>query len=134
MDSIEKLISEYEGELNFAFVDYMPKGLTGLIIDNVIYIDDKLSNNHKKAVLAEEIGHHKTAVGDIVDYNDHHKMKVERLGRKWSYKKLVPKKDLLKFIHNKEQVFDYEIAENFEVPDEIVKEVVEMYRIEGEII
>lgn len=133
MNSIEKLISEYDDELSFIFVDYMPKGLSGLIIDKVVYIDDKLPDNRKKAVVAEEIGHHKTAVGNIVDYNDHHKMKAEKMGRKWSYKKLVPKQDLLKFIHNKEQVFDYEIAENFEVPDEIVKEVIEMYRVEGEI-
>lgn len=83
------------------------------------------------STLAEEIGHFETAPGDIIDQSHPINRKYESLGRKWGYKKLIPYEKLKAFIESKETVHSYELAEEFEAPDDIVDEVIQMYRIEG---
>lgn len=57
-------------------------GSNGLIYKNRIAISNRLKTSAEKAcVLAEEIGHHHTAVGDIFDLQDIENMKQEQKGR-----------------------------------------------------
>ena len=132
MNKIEKLISEFD-HLTFHFMNDMPEGLKGLICDKNIYIKDDMPNDLTYSTLAEEIGHYETALGDFIDQNNLINRKLELQGRRWSYKKLVPNDQLKKFIKDKEEVYAHDIAEEFEVPAEIVKNVVEMYKVEGKL-
>ena len=43
-------------------------GYTGLYRNNRIYLDKTKSNRKKKVVLAEEFGHHKRSIGNILNY------------------------------------------------------------------
>lgn len=81
--------------------------------------------------MAEEIAHYKTVEGDILNLSIVLNRKYESLGRKWSYRKLMPQKDLEKFIKANETVHRYDLAEEFGIPDDVVDEAILMYRIEG---
>lgn len=132
MNRIEQLISEY-GSLNFHFKEDMPEGLSGLISENNVYVNNKLPFEELYATLAEEIGHYETAPGDIIDQSQAFNRKYESLGRRWGYKKLVPLEKLQSFIESRETTHYYDLAEEFEIPHNMVNEVIQMYRVEGKI-
>lgn len=132
MNQIEKLISEY-GSLNFHFKDDMPDGLGGLISDNNVYVNANEPFERLYSNLAEEIGHYETSPGDIINQKIPRNRKYELLGRKWSYKKLIPYDQLKALIDSKETYHRYELAEKFGVPDDIVEQAIQMYRVEGKI-
>lgn len=134
MNKQERLMSYYDGELKFIYDESMPAGLSGLIIENTVYLNKNLSHEELVATIAEEIGHYKTSPQiDITDYNNLRNRKSEHIARKWSYKYLVPFHQLKSFVKNKEAVYDYELAEEFEVPKEIIEEAVNMYRVDGKL-
>lgn len=62
---------------------------TGLIKGKRIAIKKELTNKQKACVLAEELGHYFTSVGDIIDQTNINNRKQERKARKWGYCKLV---------------------------------------------
>lgn len=64
---------------------YEVKGLKGLYIDGCIAIDKNLTQREKGCVLAEEIGHHLTSVGDILDQSNDNNRKQEYKARLVSY-------------------------------------------------
>ena len=65
-------------------------GSDGLIYRNRIAISNRLKTSAEKAcVLAEEIGHHHTAVGDIFDLQDIENMKQEQKGRLHGYNRMI---------------------------------------------
>lgn len=45
--------------------------------------------SQKACVLAEELGHYHTAVGNIIDMQDIRNVKQERQGRIWAYDKMI---------------------------------------------
>lgn len=61
----------------------------GRIKGNRIAIKKDLTETEKKCVLAEELGHHYTAVGDILDQSSAENRKQEMRGRIVAYNKLV---------------------------------------------
>lgn len=67
----------------------MPKGLAGLYMDNVIYLDKHRSKYEKHCILAEEIGHYETTFGDITDLKKVSNWKLELVARRWGYEKIV---------------------------------------------
>ncbi len=78
-----------------------PKGLNGLLKDKKIGINSKLpTSTHKKCILAEELGHYHTAVGDILDQTNLVNKKAELKGRQWGYKKLVPLEKIIEASFN----------------------------------
>mgnify|MGYP007115526323 CR=1 FL=1 len=64
-------------------------GLKGLYYNGNIAIEKKLTQNQKACVLAEELGHHYTTVGNILDQSDPGAMKQERKARLWAYNELI---------------------------------------------
>lgn len=132
MNSLEKLMGEFDNHLTFIFDDNMPDKLQGLIVDDTVYINNNLPFDRVLSTLAEEIGHYKTGVStDITDFTKKFNKKEEIKARKWSYKKILPYRKLENFIKNKHSVESYEIAEEFEIPEDIVEEVIDMYKTEG---
>lgn len=64
--------------------------IKGLYINNHIAINKDLKTESEKAcVLAEELGHHYTAVGDILDQSSADNRKQEMKGRILAYNRLV---------------------------------------------
>ena len=62
----------------------------GLIYKNRIAISDRLETSAEKAcVLAEEIGHYHTAVGDIVNLQNIENLKQEQKGRLHGYNRMI---------------------------------------------
>lgn len=70
-------------------------GFTGLYRNNRIYLDKTKSSRKKKIVLAEEFGHYKLTVGNIIDYNSAGAWKEEWKARRFGIELLISLDDLL---------------------------------------
>ena len=101
--------------------------IKGLYCDGVIAISDRLTETEKAAVLAEEIGHHLTAVGNILDQNDALSRKLELRGRVWAYKRLIGFINIIEAYkagcRNR-----FETAEFLGVTEEMLQEAIDYYR------
>ena len=103
-------------------------GYGGRIYGNRIAIHDRLeTTTEKSCVLAEELGHYHTTVGDITDLSDPQNRKQERQARLWAYNKLIGLSGIAKaFEHGCQNRF--EIAEFLDVTEEFLEECVVCYR------
>lgn len=61
----------------------------GLIKGNKIRINKNLAYREKGCILAEELGHHYTSYGNILDLDDIRNKKQEKRARNWAYEKYV---------------------------------------------
>ncbi len=91
----------------------------GRIKGNRIAIKKDMIETEKKCVLAEEIGHYHTTVGDILNQNYTENRKQERRARIWAYNRLIALSDLVKAYQNGCQS-QFEIAEYLEVTEEFL--------------
>lgn len=115
-------------ELNISEMDLSDvTGLKGLYVDGNIAVEKNMSEIEKACVLAEEIGHHKTSVGNILDLNDVGNRKQERKARLWAYNKQIGLSGLVRAFEHGCQT-RYEIAEYLEVTEEFLQECVDCYR------
>lgn len=66
--------------------------IKGLYVDGVITLNKSIleTTAEKKCILAEEMGHHHTAYGNILNQSHIVSKKQELLGRKWAFHRLVP--------------------------------------------
>ncbi len=71
--------------MNLSDVD----GLKGLYLNGNIAIEKNMTSIEKTCVLAEELGHHYTTVGDILDMNNATNRKQEQRARAWAYNKMI---------------------------------------------
>ena len=61
------------------------KRIKGLYCDGTVAIRDNIDTTAEKAcVLAEELGHHYTSVGNIIDMDSSSNRKQERQARLWA--------------------------------------------------
>lgn len=88
MSRYEMLKAQYP-HLDIREEPLMPRGLSGLYFDNTIRINKNLIAYEKTGVLAEEVGHHETTYGDILDLRDIRKKKLEVVARRWGYEKIL---------------------------------------------
>ena len=99
----------------------------GRIKGNTIYLRQNMNTVEKACVLAEEMGHHHTSVGNILDMNDVRNRKQERQARLWAYNRLIGLRGIIKAYEAGCQS-RYEIAEYLEVTEECLQECIEIYR------
>lgn len=92
----------------------------------VIFIEKSLSNRDKKCVLAEEIGHHHTSTGNILNLNNHFKVKQERWAREWGARKLINYNEFKRAIKIHDSI--YEVAEELEVNCDLLVTYVKMLK------
>ena len=85
------------------------------------------TNRQKAAVLCEEIGHHQTAVGNILDEKDPWSRKIEQRGRAWSYDLLIGLSGIVKAAQAG-CTSRYEAAELLDVPEDVLQDAVDYYR------
>lgn len=85
------------------------------------------TSTEKACVLAEELGHHYTTVGDIIELDTPQKRKQERQARLWAYNKQIGLHGLINaFEHGCKNRF--ETAEYLEVTEDFLEEAIECYR------
>lgn len=100
----------------------------GLIKGNKIAIRKDIETSIEKAcVLAEELGHHYTTVGNIIDLTDAQNRKQERQARLWAYNKQIGLTGIIRTFEAGCQNI-HEMAEYLEVTEEFLHEAIECYR------
>lgn len=99
----------------------------GRIKGNRIAIQNTLTETEKKCVLAEELGHHYTTTGDILNQSSIENRKQEQQARTWAYNKLIGLMGIVDSYkagcHNAA-----EMAEHLNVTEEFLMEALERYR------
>lgn len=81
----------------------------------------------KTCVLAEELGHHHTSVGNIIDMENVSNRKQERQARLWGYNKLIGLTGIITAFRAGCQN-RHEIAELLDVTEEYLQECIDCYR------
>lgn len=102
-------------------------GSDGLISGNRIAIRKNMSTVKKGCTLAEELGHHHTTYGNILDQSDVMNRKQEFRARVWAYQRIVTMDKLIAAYH-KGCRNPYEIAEEMEVTEEFFLEALQVFK------
>lgn len=129
MNKLEKLEQD-AFEANVRVHDYYlgEESLRGIYVNGNVAINTSVNNSiEKTCVLAEELGHHHTSVGNILDMDLTGNRKQERQARLWAYDKLIGLRRIINaFQHGCQS--RYEIAEYLEVTEEFLDECISCYR------
>lgn len=129
MNQLEKLEQEaFDSKVKVHNYYLGENDLKGIYIDGNIAISTSVDNNvEKTCILAEELGHHHTTVGNILDMSDSGNRKQERQARLWGYNKLIGLSGLIKAFESGCQD-RFEVAEYLGVTDEYLCECLDAYR------
>ena len=123
----EKLLDEAQSEGLIVKEKYIP-GYSGRIYKNRIAIHNEIrTSSEKSCVLAEELGHHCTTVGNILDQSSVSNRKQELRARMWAYNKLIGLIGIIKSYEHGCQSY-HEMAEYLDVTEEFLKDALERYR------
>ncbi len=130
MTGYEELLTDADKE-NIIVTDQFDLSgtrLKGLYCDGTIALNrDMYIESEKTCVLAEELGHHYTTVGDIMDQTNVTNRKQERRARIWAYHKLLSLNDLIdSYVCGCQN--RYEIAEHLNVTEEFLMDCLSYYR------
>lgn len=128
MNKFEKLEDvAYQDDVDVLNYRFESNNIKGLYCDGVIAIREDMTIPEKTCALAEELGHHETSVGNILDMTSAVNRKQERQARLWAYNKQIGLIGLVRaFEHGCQNRF--EIAEYLEVTEEFLEECIECYR------
>lgn len=130
MNKYETLLdaAEQDGITVTEKFDFSDTRFKGLYCNGVIAIDHTLSTSaEKNSILAEELGHHHTTYGNILDMHDVSNIKQEGRARMWAYDKLIGLTGIINaYKHGCTSL--HEMAEFLEVTEEFLNESLTAYR------
>lgn len=108
--------------------DFESKNLKCLYCDNVIGVNRDIETTvEKTCILAEELGHHHTTVGNIIDQSDSSNRKQELHARLWAYNNQLGLIGIVKaYKHGCRSL--HEAAEYLEVTEEFFHNAIMLYR------
>ncbi len=99
----------------------------GLCKGSKIGISKELSYHEKACVLAEELGHYFTTVGNILDLSNTNNRKQEWKARVWGYTHLIRIEDLIEpILEGCSNIF--EVADFLEITVECLLEIIHTFR------
>ena len=126
MQQWEKL-SQIVPEVNIQLDYLMPKTLSGLNIDDDIYIN--ANNNYYKnvGVLAEEIGHYLTSWGDISDYSKINNMRQEVRARRKGAELVLPFDRIIEAYRHSMQT-EHDICLYLEITPDVLRWIIADYK------
>lgn len=101
--------------------------IRGLCCDGTVAIRRDMTTAEKSCVLAEELGHHYTTVGDILDQTNVSNRKQERLARVWAYNRRIGLTGIIQG-YRAHCRSCYELAEYLEVSEDFLREALDCYR------
>ena len=127
MDSYEILLAE-ASDLGLIVKEKPLKYNNGRIKGNKVAIRQDIETTvQKTCVLAEELGHHCTSVGDILDQTNIQNRKQEFRARMWAYNEMVGLMGIVRAFHYGCRS-TYEVAEYLEVTEEFLNDALNAYR------
>lgn len=122
----EELLMESEKQ-NLIVKEKNLPGYKGRIYKNRIAIRKDMTTTEKACVLAEELGHHETSVGNIIDLSVSWNRKQERQARLNGYNRMIGLMGIVRAYEAGCQN-QHEIAEFLNVTEEYLLECIECYR------
>lgn len=125
MDKVEELMAACPN-INYIFDEKMPDGQSGLYVDNYVYLNPRQSPQQLAGTVAEEIGHHLTTVGNIIDQDTNLKRKQERLARDIGATLVVSPSDIIDCYENGCKTI-YECAEHLGVTIALLNQAIAAY-------
>ena len=99
----------------------------GRIYKNRIAIRTDLTDIEKSCVLAEELGHHYTTVGTILDQSDDGNRKQELKARLWSYDKKIGLHGIINAYEARRTNID-EMADFLDITPEFLRDAIKCYK------
>ena len=109
-------------------VRFESERIKGLYCDgNIALSADLETSADRSAILAEELGHHYTTTGNILDMNDTGNRKQELRAHVWAYNRLIGLQGLISaYRHGCRS--RYEAADFLEVTEDFLEEAYRYYR------
>lgn len=104
------------------------KNLKGLYFNENIAIEKSLTQKEKACVLAEELGHHYTSSGNILDQEKTNNIKQEQKARMWAYNEQIGLLGIVRAYKYGCQNL-HEMAEYLDVTEEFLCNALEAYRL-----
>lgn len=99
-----------------------------LINSDVIGINKNIKSfNKRTCILAEELGHYYTSVGNILDQSSENNRKQEARARLWAYNKVLGLGGIV-WAYRRGCCNLYEMAEELEVTESFLLDMLERYR------
>ena len=128
MNKFEKLEDvAYQDDVDVLNYRFESNNIKGLYCDGVIAIREDMTILEKTCALAEELGHHETSVGNILDMDSVQNRKQERQARLHGYNHLIGLTGLIN-AYEHGCTNRYETAEYLEVTEEFLEECISCYR------
>lgn len=125
MDNVEKLMANYS-DVKYKFELNMPIGQKGLYINNVAYLNPQQTFEELIDTVGEEIGHHLTTVGDIIDQDTTEKRQQEQRARDVGRTLVISPQDIIDCYHER-FAYPWECAEFLGVSVEAIIEAIKVY-------
>jgi hypothetical protein len=101
--------------------------IKGLYYDGIIAINRNISTTAEKScVLAEELGHHYTSYGNIVDTSIVVNRKQEEIAKRWAVHRLIKVSDLIRAFKSGARN-KYEVAEYLGVTELFLDKAIEVF-------
>lgn len=117
----------YDEGVPVDYWDFSSDRLCGIYVDGSIAIKAGMSTPKTADTLAEELGHHFTTAGNIIEMQDITDIKQERAARLWAYNKRIGLSGIIDAF--KAQCANtYEVAEYLSVSEEFLRDALEQYR------
>lgn len=104
------------------------KDLKGLYFNENIAIEKSLTQKEKACVLAEELGHHYTSSGNIIDQTKAENRKQEQRARMWAYNRQIGLSGIIDAYRQGCRNL-HEMAECLDVTEEFLQDALEAYRL-----
>lgn len=126
MNEFEALLDMVSNEVPVIEGPLLEKGYEGLYRHGRIYLDKNLPTTRKKERLMEEYGHHKTSVGNIINYDSIENRKQEVRARQHALEVLVPLDRLIE-CSIAGLKYNYECAEFLDVEVDVLNDALRYY-------
>ena len=103
--------------------------IKGLYCDGVIGINKNIKNmTERSCILAEELGHHHTSAGNIIDQTKTENRKQEQRARMWAYNRQIGLSGIIDAYRQGCRNL-HEMAECLDVTEEFLQDALEAYRL-----
>lgn len=130
MNNYEKLLEEaYIDNIDVVEYNFESERIKGLYCDGTIALSKKIDTSiEKSCILAEELGHHHTSLGNIIDMQSVQNIKQERQSRVWAYDNRIGLTGLIRAFERCCQS-RYEVADFLGVTEEFLCEALNYYKV-----